>query len=262
MLSLAKELGISQHLTAKLSSLDEKKLCSLRDKCTQKHFKVLKKEDEIYRLGVILLLAKDLKEQYNISGIDEKIYYDTLSDIKIWCTDNGIKNYGWLKNHLSFELFRLGRLQFQLFECKSKALLYNKLPFSYGEKLVYIHIPEGEKLSKEECIKSIKEADIFFKTYFPNHKYKYYFCESWLLYEGNRDFMDENSNIVKFMSLFNIAYSVKIDKQAIERIFRKRRFFKKNYPENTSLQKRAKNYISNGNSLGVGVGYILKNFTD
>ena len=34
------------------------------------------------------------------AGISEKIYYDTMSDIKIWCKRNGnkgLKNYRWLK---------------------------------------------------------------------------------------------------------------------------------------------------------------------
>ena len=53
----------------------------------------------------------------------------TMSDIKIWCekADNkGIREYMWFKNHLKFELFRLGRLQFQIYPCKNKTLLYNK----------------------------------------------------------------------------------------------------------------------------------------
>jgi negative regulator of flagellin synthesis FlgM len=54
--------------------------------------------------------------------------------------------------------------------------------------------------------------------------------------------MKADSNILKFSSMFNHAYSIKIDEQAIERIFGKRQLFKKNYPENTSLQKSAKAY--------------------
>ena len=57
-----------------------------------------------------------LKEKYDYYGISEDIYYDTLSDIKIWCDKNnnkGLLNYRWIKNHVSFQLFRLGRLQFQ-----------------------------------------------------------------------------------------------------------------------------------------------------
>lgn len=66
--------------------------------------------------------------------------------------------------------------------------------------------------------------------------------------------MAEESNIIKFMSLFDICYSVKIDEQAIERIFGKRKLLKKNYAERTDLQRRAKRYMLSGKRLGIGIG--------
>ena len=261
MLELARKLKLDKKLIKELELLDEKEILLLSEKCLNKGFSLLKKKNDTKRLGVILSCAVKAKEQYEKAGISDEIYFDTMSDIKIWCENNsnkGLKNYGWLKNHVKLELFRLGRLQFQLYECKNRTLLYNKLPFSYGEKLIYVHIPQGEKLSYDEYRKSFEMAEIFFSKHFPDYNYKYYFCESWLLYEGNKDFMQENSNILKFSSMFTHAYSIKIDEQAIERIFGKRRFFKKNYPENTSLQKSAKAYIQKGGKLGVGIGYIDK----
>ncbi len=262
MLELAKKLEIENETIKNLEKLllkKEQKVELYANRCKTKGFNCLKGKSYLFVLAVVLNLAVRLKEKYNALGIDEKVYYDTMSDIKIWCSktgNKGIKNYGWLKNHLSFELFRLGRLQFQLFECKNKTLFYNKLPFDYGERLIYVHIPEGEKLDKEKCIKSLFEAVEFFGKYFPSYEYRFFFCESWLLFEGNRSFMGEKSNIVKFMSLFDIRYSVRIDEQAIERIFGKRRIFKSNYPESTSLQKSAKKYMQNGKRLGVGIGVI------
>ncbi len=261
MLTLAEKLGIDKALTEELEKVNAGQVSALADKCSTKSFHILKKENPIVRLAVILNLAVKVKAKYDKAGIDEKIYYDTMSDIRIWCErcgNRGLENYGWLKNHVSFELFRLGRLQFQLYECKNRTLLYKKLPFEYGEKLVYVHIPEGEKLEKEKCIESLKCADGFFARYFSDYTYKYYFCESWLLFEGNRDFMAENSNIVSFMSLFDICYSVKIDEQAIERIYGKRQIFKRSYPQNTDLQRRAREYMLGGGRMGVGIGVIKR----
>lgn len=261
MLELARKLKLDKNLIEELELLDVKKFSLLSEKCLEKDFSVLKKKNDLERLGVILCCAVEARKKYAELGISDEIYYDTMSDIRIWCENNGnkgLKNYGWLKNHVRLELFRLGRLQFQLYECKNRTLLYNKLPFSYGEKLIYVHIPQGEKLNYDECIKSFRTAGEFFKKHFPDYSYKYYFCESWLLYEGNRDFMKADSNILKFSSLFSHAYSVKIDSQAIERIFGKRKLFKKYYPEKTSLQKSAKAYMQKGGKLGVGIGYINK----
>lgn len=264
MTDLARKINLPDEVVCKVKRLyseheDAINLCA--DKCLTDSFGILGKKDPLFRLAVILVLAVKVKDRYDEAGIDEKIYYDTMSDIKIWadkCGEKGLENYSWLKNHVCFELFRIGRLQFQLYECTNRTVLYKKLPFDYGEKVIYVHIPEGEKLEKEKCEASLKKANKFFSKFFPDYSYRYYFCESWLLFEGNREFMSADSNIVNFMSLFEIGYSVKIDKQAIERIFGKRHFFKKSYPEKTTLQKQAKKYMLNGKRLGVGVGTIKK----
>ena len=261
MIKHAERLNLPENLINELGKLNEGEISSLAEKCLEKGFSAIKRKSDIERLGVILCCALKAKEQYERLGISDEIYYHTMSDIRIWCENNknkGLKNYGWLSNHVRCELFRLGRLQFQLYPCKNRTLIYKKLPFDYGESLIYVHIPQGEKLSAEECIRSFEMAEEFFKKYFPDYNYRYYFCESWLLYEGNKEFMKEDSNILKFASMFTHAYSVKIDEQAIERIFGKRRFFKKLYPESSSLQKNAKAYMQEGGRLGVGIGYIDK----
>ena len=264
MLTLAKKLSLDPLLISQLEKPDgtsQKKISRLCEKCSGGDFSCLKKQNHLMRLAVILCLAKKAKEKYEEMGISDEIYYDTMSDIKIWCENNqnrGLKNYGWLKNHVSMELFRLGRLQFQLYECKNPTLLYHKLPFSYGERLLYVHIPQGQKLEKELCIESIRMAEEFFKKYFPDFRYKCFFSETWLLNEGNREFMKSDSNIVSFMSLFDIHYSLPYQLQAIERIFGKKQLLKKNYPENTDLQKRAKAYMLSGGKPGVGIGTIRR----
>ena len=87
----------------------------------------------------------------------------------------------------------------------------------------------------------------------------FFICESWLLYEDNWRFMKSGCNILQFQSLFDIVMSSTDDRQAIERIFGKRRLIKKNYPENTSLQKSAKKFMLDGGKLGEGLGVINKN---
>ncbi len=265
MIKLAQELNIPPSLIEKIKNLSGRELKKVNNctaKCFKGDFSCLKKENDLIRLAVILQCAVKVKKKYSELAISDEIYYATMSDIKIWCENcqnKGLHNYGWMKNHVSFELFRLGRLQFQLYECKNRTLLYNKLPFSYGEKLIYVHIPQGEKLVKEDCINAFKTANRFFEKYFPDYNYRYYFSESWLLYDKNKEFMSPDSNILAFSSLFTHCYSVKIDKQAIERIFGKRMLLKKNYPEKTSLQKSAKEYMLKGGKLGTGVAVMEKN---
>ena len=219
----------------------------------------LKNETDIVRLAVIVKSLEKTKAYYNYLNISDDIFYDTISDIRIWCENNGnegLNNYQWLINHIKAELFKIGRLQYQLYTCNNDTLDYTCLPFDYGENVIYIHIPQGEKLVYEDCRHSILMAKEFLKTYFPDFTYRYFFCESWLLFNGNSSFMRHDSNIVKFSSLFNIVYSDFDDKQAIERIFGKNLKNIDDYPEKTSLQKAAKKYLQKGNSLGMGIGII------
>lgn len=259
MINLAKEIGLDPTVISRLSSLtpkENKKAEALAAKCLDGDFSCLKKENYLILLAVILICAEKVRERYVEKGISDEIFLDTMSDIKIWCENNGnkgIKNYGWLKNHLCLELFRLGRLQFQLYECKNRTLNYKKLPFPYGERVIYVHIPQGERLDREKCLESFRMAEEFFKRFFPEYTYKWYFCESWLLFEGNKEFMAEDSNILAFASLFTHCYSIKVDVQTIERVFGKRRLLKKHYPEGTALQRSLKKYMLSGGRAGVGI---------
>jgi len=265
MKDLLDSIKLNQNLRLRLdefSAENKNKISTLCEKC-RRNFNVLSSVSDIMRLAVCIECAdKYTYAYYREKGISEEIFYSTMQDIAVWCENNGnkgLKNYHWIKNHLNGELFRIGRLQYQLYPCKNKTLDYKRLPFDYGDNLIYIHIPQGEKLIYSDCTKSLAEANIFFKAYFPDFEYQFYFCESWLLFQENFAFMDTSSNILQFQSLFELVYSAADDRQAIERIFKKRRLFKSNYPENTTLQRNAKRYMLDGNKLGIGIGIIDKN---
>lgn len=263
MEELIKGLGLDAELEARLCKEIEKnenKINSLVERCKNNGFNCLNAQNSLVRLAVCVCYAlKYTRAEYERLGICENVFYDTIGDIKIWCennNNNGLKNFAWIQNHLKCELFRLGRLQFQLYTYSIPK--YKNAPFKKGERLIYIHIPQGEGLIYSDCVDSLKQANDFFDKYFPEHKYRFFFSESWLLYNENYAFMEASSNILQFQSMFEIIESLPIDAQAIERIFGKRQLLKKNYPENTSLQKSAKKYIMNGGKLGIGVGIIPK----
>lgn len=259
---LFNEIGLEKELEARVCELlknEKSNIEKLVVQCKNNGFSCLKNKNDLLKLAVCLEYSKFTKEEYERLGIDEEIYYDTMRDIKIWCENNsnkGLKNSNWIQNHLKFELFKIGRLQYQFYTYSIPK--YRKAPFKKGEKLIYIHIPQGEKLIYSDCVESLKRAIEFFNKYFPDYEYSFFFCESWLLYQENYAFMDISSNILQFQSLFEIIESLPIDAQAIERIFGKRQLFKKNYPENTALQKSAKRFMLNGGKLGIGVGIIPK----
>lgn len=265
MTEIIKQLNLDENLLLRLeafSNQHEKQIKKLSDKAVS-GFGILRHHSDLMRLAVCLEYMNTYTlPVYEKMNIPKEIFIDTMKDIGIWCENNhnkGLKNYNWIKNHLNGELFKIGRLQYQFASCKNRMIDYTDLPLNYGENVIYLHIPQGEKLLYPQCTKSLSMANEFFETYFSEYNYRYYFSESWLLYEGNKSFMNEKSNIIQFQSLFTIVHSSPIQQQGIERIFGKRMINKNNYPDDTSLRKSAKKFILNGGKLGTGVGIIDKN---
>jgi hypothetical protein len=263
---LANKINLNSELKNKVLSLverDRAKLISLCKKADNDNFKSVFAKNDMIKLAVALLYSVEFTyPKYQKAVISDEIYFETMKDIAVWCENNnnkGLKNLPWIKNHLNFELFKLGRLQFQIYKCDNRTLNYDLLPFNFGENLIYVHIPQGEKLVYAECVNSLKNAKRFFGEYFPNYDFDYFFCESWLLYGENWQFMNSSSNILQFSTLFDLVYSFDDDRQAIERIFGKRQLIKSKYQENTALQRSAKRFMQNGGKLGVGIGILNKN---
>lgn len=262
---LANKINLNSELKNKVLSLverDRAKLISLCKKADNDNFKSVFAKNDMIKLAVALLYSVEFTyPKYQKAVISDEIYFETMKDIAVWCENNnnkGLKNLPWIKNHLNFDLFKIGRLQFQIYKCDNRTLNYDLLPFNFGENLIYVHIPQGEKLVYAECVNSLKNAKSFFGEYFPNYEFDYFFCESWLLYGENWQFMNSSSNILQFSTLFDLVYSFDDDRQAIERIFGKRQLIKSKYQEKTTLQRNAKRFMQNGGKLGVGIGILFK----
>ena len=153
-----------------------------------------------------LFLCEKLEKKYTELGIPESTLLETLSDLVIWCNEYSYIKGGlylgelsWLVRHMSAKIYRLGRLQFCMADAERDIPEYN---IKAGDPVIEIHIPTGERLTKEECEKSIARAKEFFKEYFPAYDYKAFTCHSWLLDEGLSKFLGSESNIIKFGNMF------------------------------------------------------------
>ena len=170
-----------------------------------------------------LFLCQELEKQYKEKGISEEILFDTLQDIIYW-TDiwSGLKGelylgeLEWLKRHLSMRLFKLGRLQF----CMGQA--EQDVPdkgIAKGDNVIEIHIPADGKLEKTQCEASIQMAREFFATFFPDFKYEYFTCHSWLLDRSLERFLSRESNILQFGQMFD-AVSKETSDAILRYVFR------------------------------------------
>lgn len=242
------------------------------------------KRNPFFKLCVAFAFLPETKKRYDEKGISEKIFFDTMDDLRIWIDDYfehageyGLDEFNWLFLHFNLDIFKLGRLQFQ----KSKyfsASSYRKngLEIKPGGKVLFLHIPRGEPLDIGECRKSLKLAESFFEEYYPDYRTDCYACDSWLLYPGNENYMSRDGNILKFASYFDIISERENPGQPYRWLFGvkvssakliKNRKTDGNYgdtshlPGEKELQRRAIAYINGGGILGDAKG-VVRSFDD
>lgn len=227
---------------------------------------VFKKEkSELWFLWLYSNMACEVYDRYMEQGITEKIFWDTFQDIRFWCENTerefgimGLAVYEWFYRHIDMILFRFGRLQFEKMEMEytitekgNDATKKNVLSIKKGEQIINIHIAQGEPLTWEVCEKSIEMAKEFWGAD------KLYVCHSWLLYPGLDEVLSETSNIREFREHFKVLQVDYKEREAEWRVFGKVLKNVVEYPEDTSLQKRMKEYLLGGKCLGNGWGVLI-----
>lgn len=102
---------------------------------TRQYFGYLDHCSDLTRLAVVLAMLPETHEKYRQLGIEDTVFADTMSDIGIWCANcggGGLHNVHWIKNHLDARLFRLGRLQFQLYRLPPAVAYPRTAPLTVG----------------------------------------------------------------------------------------------------------------------------------
>ncbi len=166
------------------------------------------------------------------------------------CFENDIIN----KN---YEEIRISQMLWGTYFINCRIIEVGRLQFEPTDNnIIKIHIPSGEKLEIEKVVKSVEDSRILLKKYY-NIENPQYICESWLLSEKIVQLLDENSNIIKFQELFDI----KQDKNGIDDILNFVFSLREcdNYTklqEDTTLQKRIKEFLINGGTIYNGYGVL------
>lgn len=222
-------------------------------------------EYTVYML-LFLCMATRLYELYIEKGIDEKIYYDTLCDLRYKLEECKLvhKKLGtfvptWYKGFFEMRIFALGRLQFEInhtwFDCEIDAAQIPK-----GTKVLSVHIPRtNTRLEHSMVIASYQQAAEFFKNDFDDNII--FVCNSWLLYPWNREVLKDGSNLAEFYDDFTIVNNGEY--QNYSEVWR---LFDclydgnpDNLPNDTSLRRAYIERIRAGLPIGHGTGVIVFN---
>lgn len=248
--------------------------------CRKNRWEPFLKQKPMMKLALVYAFLPTVWDRYKKRDISEEIFWDTMSDIKIWIDDHrartgedGLYELHWIMHHMNLNIFKIGRLQYQkLFWFFKTPYDKNGVKISFGDKIINMHIPRGEKLDIEACEKSLQMAKEFFAEYFPDFPNDKYMCHSWLLYPHNKDFMPEGSNILKFAEFFDIVEEKETPQQTYLWLYgvklknpdlMKNKKETGNYgfveilPQKTSLQKSTVEYIKNGGKFGDALGVII-----
>lgn len=208
-------------------------------------------------LAVIAHMTDYVLEKNGALGIPREQTIATLRDVNVWLDGyyemkgvRGFCEYCWLRLHFTGDLFQIGRLQFRLENS------FGLVPA--GSQVIETHIPRGGKLTPEECLESFAMAEEFFDKYFPGHDAKYFYCHSWLLSKDLEAICGEGSNVLNFSRMWNyIDCEPDQSAQAVRHLFGITyvRDDINDFPEKTSLQRKAKAWLLSGNDINQGSGY-------
>ena len=165
-------------------------------------------------LSVICAIGHIFKARYDEKGINEKLFWDCMQDIRykvLECKKSygvwGISCFGWYEGYFNAYRFELGRLQFEPWRLEQECYSFGGTTVKKDDIIVNIHIPSSGPLYPSEVLASLEKAYDFMEYKYDNKMF--FICKSWLLYPAYKNLFGENSNIRKFIDLFDIFDSVK-----------------------------------------------------
>lgn len=202
------------------------------------------------RLCCMLRCALGARAEYDRLGISEEIYVDTMGAFSRFVREHqesygcyGFDRGSWTPRQVSCKLFRIGQLE------------YERTTLN-GAPIVSLHIPTDVDLRPEILRPSIKAGLAEFYRLFPEYEGKPVWCHSWLMSPLLKDFLPENSNILRFQELFDIEPDEIPGTGVLLWVFRNPKLPKEAYPEHTSLQRKLKQFFLNGGQFLEGKGYL------
>lgn len=164
----------------------------------------------------------------------------------------------WFGEFFHLTRFALGRLQFDV---SNSPIDYEgkKITLKKGDKLLRVHIPRtGERLERDEQIKSYRLAAEFFKPFFGDDKIVFT-CESWLLFPAVKQMLSPQSNLFAFISDYELMESGYYDDffSWSWRLYDTKEENIDKLPQNTSLRRKYVEYIKSGKKSGWGYGVFV-----
>lgn len=195
-----------------------------------------------------LLTVDEALSAYRSAGIREAIAKDTISANIIAELEENRRVYGdwgtfvlWFHTRTyQHRLFKLGRLQFERME---------------DPNAVFCHIISFLPFSMEAVMDSIRRAYRFFGFAQTRAPMKVV-TETWMLHPAFGELLRDGSNIKAFRELFTVTDHKDTDSELWYVFWKPAGTPIADLPADTDLQRRCREYLRGGRSLGEGSGYF------
>ena len=211
-----------------------------------------------------LMCAHTTRYLYIQNGLPESLYWETMMDIRyklmechnvhgVW----GLFVIQWYGDFFRCKRFKLGRLQYERREFPYESYGPH---LKQGDRVYNCHIPSCGPVTRESVMDSLKKAHQFFRNELKDGILPI-FCSSWMLYPPHaKKVFAPDSNLQHFYELFDILEQIERPENSdYWRIFNTP-YSKEalaDAPTDTSLRRSFKQFLQEGNSMGVGKGIFL-----
>ena len=160
---------------------------------------------------LFLALGEKLRERYIEKGIDEKLYYTAMNDLRCKLEEcrlvhgiNGTFVAFWYPGFFQMTRFAFCRLQFEVIQLK-KDYEVGGISLPVGTKFLNMHIPKtGTRLDHDEVLESYRQAAAHFADQLEGQPIVFT-CNSWMLDTWHTTVLSPTSNMIAFYNDFKIV---------------------------------------------------------
>lgn len=212
----------------------------------------------------MMTCAELLLEEYRRDGLSEELFWETMYDLhckfeecyavyRIWGTFVSF----WYYEFWTHKIFKLGRLEYEISTVQTTEYRRGSFHLKKGDLVYSVHIPSEGPLRPEAVLASLQRAHQFFG--YQKGALLPCVCYSWLLWPDNTHLFPQNSNLKKFFDLFDIVESEKDEafSDCWRVFFRDLNGDPASLNPSTTLQKNIVDWLTAGNSMGEGTGFLL-----
>lgn len=219
-----------------------------------------------FYVHVFLATVPAVLRYHEKRAIPEDVSWATLADlgrqIAIYRRIHGrggLDVQFWFSLHFRGLIYDMGRLQFNRGRVTfdEDGIEQSGAPFRKGDTALGVHIPESGPMTPQACDESFRRAKEFYDRYFPEERYRYAVCTSWLLDPQLAEYLPEDSNIVRFQRRFHLIPGGRDgDKDVFQFVFRMIDPTIDQLPRRTTLERAVVTHLEAGRHWQVRSGWV------